>query len=94
VYRLEQSHGSDPQPDRTQKRNADDDGGRVLRRWALELLKHTKVLVLEEHFVVLWRGSHSVQCRVPSRWICHDPLLYNQKSGNQSQSSLLLPLYF
>jgi hypothetical protein len=39
--------------------------------WLQSYVKHTKPLVLEEDFVVLWRSDHSVQRRVPSRWICH-----------------------
>ena len=43
-------------------------------------LKHTKPLVLEEDFVVLWRCDYGIQCRIPNRWIqirtiiCHNYL--------------------
>jgi hypothetical protein len=51
--------------------------------WLQNYVKHTQAFVLEEDFVVLWRGDHSVQRRVPSRWICHNALLLQQKSGYQ-----------
>ena len=37
--------------------------------WLQGYLKHAKLLVLQDDFVVLWSGHHRIQCRIPSRWI-------------------------
>jgi hypothetical protein len=37
--------------------------------WLQGYLKHAKVLVLADDFVMLWSRRHRIQCWIPSRWI-------------------------
>jgi len=35
--------------------------------WLKGYLEHAQALVLEEHFVMFWRGDYGIQRRIPSR---------------------------
>jgi hypothetical protein len=56
--------------------------------WLQGYLKHAKLLVLEDDFVMLWSRHHRIQCWIPSRWIRNRTIIRHVTLASSVQRGL------